>query len=93
MDREDKSVRWNVMQLDTCCSWSITDAEACSYTRGRGTHLALLRGPLSIGIPIINNLVTSRIPDFGGSVTEHSIGGPRDLVAGRFTDEEGFRAV
>jgi hypothetical protein len=46
------------------------------------THLALLRSPFAIGIPVVDNLVASSIPDLGSSVREDTVGGPLKLVAG-----------
>jgi hypothetical protein len=80
-----------VFHLETCYA---TPFFAVWLQSGiRNTHLALLRSPLSIGIPVVDNLVTARIPDFCSGVTESTIGRPRDLVAGRFSDEEWLGAV
>jgi hypothetical protein len=56
------------------------------------THLSLLRSPLSIGIPVINNLITSSIPNFRSSVTKRSIGRPLDFVTSRLGNQEGLGA-
>lgn len=56
------------------------------------THLALVRGPLAIRIPVVHNLVTSRISHLGSGVTESSVSRPRELVASRLGDEEGLGA-
>lgn len=62
------------------------------HDRTKSTHLALLRGPLSIRVPVIHNLVTSRIPKLGRGMAERSVGRPLDFVARRLGDEERFRA-
>ena len=56
------------------------------------THLSLLRGPFPISIPIINNLITTRIPNFSRSMRKSTIGRPLDLVTCRLGYQEWFGA-
>lgn len=56
-------------------------------------QLSLLRRPLPVGIPVVNNLITSRIPKLGSCVAQNTIGRPFDFVAGRFGDQEWFGAT
>lgn len=50
--------------------------------------LALLRGPLAIGVAVEDQLITASIADFDGGVREGAVGVPFDVVASRLGDEE-----
>lgn len=51
-------------------------------------QLALFSSPLSIGISVVDKLITSSISDLNSCVRNCSLGGPLDVVAGRLGDEE-----
>ena len=67
----------------------------CDTRRRRSTktHLALLRSPLAVGVPVKDNLVRAGVPDFGGGVRQSTVSGPFDLVTSRLLHEERLGAA
>jgi hypothetical protein len=57
------------------------------------THFSLLRLPLSIRIPIKDQLITSRIANLNSGVRDGALSAPFDLVALVGLDEEGSAAA
>jgi hypothetical protein len=60
--------------------------------RSDETHLPLLRGPLSICVPVINYLIRPGILNLDCCVREGSLGAPLDPVARSFRDQERLAA-
>lgn len=72
--------------IDRTSASAITSAYGIGDDLGRPTqtHLSLLRSPLPISVPIVDNLITSRIPKLRSRMRQSTIGRPLDLVASRF---------
>lgn len=56
-------------------------------------ELALLGGPVAVGVAVVDDFVGAGIADLGGGVGEGALGLPLDAVAGVLGDEEGRRAA
>lgn len=56
-------------------------------------QFSLLGSPLAISIPVEDNLVAASVTDLSCRVAECAVGGPLDLVAGVFLDDEGLAAA
>ena len=60
--------------------------------RSDETHLSLLRGPLSICVPVINYLIRPGIPNLDGCVRQGSLRAPLESVASSFRHQERLAA-
>ena len=64
-----------------------------SINRNRDSYLSFLRGPLPIRIPVVHQLIASRVTDLDGGVRNRTLGVPLNVIAGGFGDEEGLGAA
>lgn len=53
----------------------------------------LLRGPLSVCVPVVDHFVASSITDLDRGVGQCAFGAPFNIVAGRLANEERFGAA
>jgi hypothetical protein len=71
---------------------SLTQSPHSSPSPPNETHLALIRSPLPIRIPIKHHLATPRIFNLHRRMAQSTLRAPLNIIAGGFLDQEGLAA-